>query len=64
MKSYLVSWHINLWATSPKDAAEQALAIQRDPNSIATEFEVLGDGRGDRLISVDLYKGSEHVIEE
>lgn len=53
MKSYRVNWDIDVDAKNPKDAAKQALAIQRDPQSTATSFEVyeqdlsrghLGDG--------------------
>lgn len=35
---YLVRWEIELSATSHVDAARRALAIQRDPKSIATVF--------------------------
>jgi hypothetical protein len=37
---YRVIWTIDLNADSPEDAARQALAIHRDPESIATHFEV------------------------
>lgn len=40
MKRYLVSWTIDFWANSADEAAEEALRIQRDPNSIATVFRV------------------------
>jgi hypothetical protein len=39
-KYYYVTWSIELDATSPEVAAEQALEIQRDPTSIATVFVV------------------------
>jgi hypothetical protein len=38
--SYVVTWEIELDADSPVEAAKLALAIQRDPNSIATVFKV------------------------
>jgi len=38
--SYKVIWEIEIHATSHLDAARKALAIQRDPNSIATVFDV------------------------
>ena len=44
---YHIRWEIELHADSHEDAARQALAIQRDPESIATVFEVskpLGGG--------------------
>ena len=40
MKNYHVVWEIDVSAESPRDAAAQALAIQRDPSSIATVFDV------------------------
>ena len=39
-REFRVRWEIDLDADSPEDAARQALAIQRDPNSLATIFEV------------------------
>lgn len=39
---YLVTWDINIsGARDPIDAARQALEIQRDPESIATVFQVI-----------------------
>jgi len=40
MSLFRVTWVIDLDASSPRDAAEQALAIQRNPESIATVFDV------------------------
>lgn len=37
-KEYLVTWQIEVLADSPEDAARQALAVQRDPGSLATYF--------------------------
>ena len=37
---FTVTWTIDLDAKSPRDAAKKALEIQRDPDSIATCFEV------------------------
>lgn len=39
---YRVKWEIDIEAGTPEQAAQQALAIQRDPESTATVFEVLG----------------------
>jgi hypothetical protein len=45
MPEYVVSWEINLDADTPHEAAEKALAIHRDPTSIAYVFTVVdGDG--------------------
>ena len=40
MAQFRVSWHIDIEAGTPQQAARQALAIQRDPESIATVFDV------------------------
>lgn len=40
MPLYRVSWQIDIEADSPTEAAEGALAVQRDPESIATVFFV------------------------
>lgn len=40
-KEYHVLWEIDcIWAGSPKEAAEKALKIHRDPDSMATVFDV------------------------
>jgi hypothetical protein len=39
-KTYRVYWTIDVDAENPHDAAEQALEIQRDQESLATIFEV------------------------
>lgn len=40
MTEYIVTWTIDIDADSPRDAAEQALAIQRRPSGGATVFQV------------------------
>jgi len=47
MKEYLVSWHIDILATSPREAAEEALRIQRDVFSTATVFNVTTENATD-----------------
>lgn len=37
---YLVVWTVDIDAETPTEAAEQALRYQRNPESIATYFEV------------------------
>jgi len=39
---YRVKWEIDIDADSPRQAALEALKIQRDRNSMATVFEVNG----------------------
>ena len=41
MKTYFVTWEIEVDAESHKDAARQALEIQRDPQSTAVVFDVV-----------------------
>ena len=50
LREYRVIWEIDIEATSPKRAAEQAREIQLDPDNIADCFLV--DGK-----AVDLSKG-------
>jgi hypothetical protein len=40
-KSYRVTWTIDVDAHGPREAAAKALEIQRDPDSIATVFNVV-----------------------
>jgi hypothetical protein len=49
---YHVTWEIELSAVSPAQAAQKALAIQRNPESYATVFDV-ADGAGN-LTRIDL----------
>lgn len=53
LNRYRVSWSIDLEAASANDAAQQALAIQRNPESIATVFEVFDD-EGTHIARIDL----------
>jgi len=47
-----VRWEIDVDADSPREAARKALEIQRDPDSIATVFDVI-EPNG-RVVRVDL----------
>jgi len=40
MTNYLVTWEIDMEAETPREAAERALKITRDPESIGTVFKV------------------------
>lgn len=51
-KTYHVKWEIDVEASSPKEAAEQALSIQND-NSGATVFEIYK--QKEHIATVDLY---------
>lgn len=50
--SYRVRWEIDLAADDPGEAAARALAIQRNPDSTATVFDVT-DAQGN-TVRVDL----------
>lgn len=54
---YRVEWSINIEAETAKDAARQALEIQRDHLSTATVFEVIPTDSDGRAIRVDLVEG-------
>lgn len=62
MTTYTVTWHIDLPAASPGEAARQALAIHRDPTSIATCFEVRPkDDEHGQPVTIDLMdSGKDH----
>ena len=51
MRTYRVKWEIDIEAYSPRDAAEQALDIQQDPESTAVVFDVYD---GLTMVTVDL----------
>lgn len=49
--NYVVTWTVDIEADSAREAAQQALDIQRDPLSTAVVFEVWRDGE---VVYVDL----------
>jgi len=53
MKQYLVTWKINIFAKNPKDAAMQALKIQRDIDSIALIFDIKDENN--KTVKIDLW---------
>ena len=64
-KNYYVTWTIEIEATSPKVAAEMALKIQRDAESIATVFMVSDEnGAVEQINAAKRAKSIEQVIEE
>lgn len=54
MKEFRVRWEIDIEAASPREAAQEVLDIQRDPQSIATVFEVT-DRSTDQTTTIDLH---------
>ena len=52
MKTYLVTWEIEIDADSPEAAAQKALRIQRDETSIATVFKVWGEDGIDTTVDL------------
>src|SRR5436309_15439726 len=53
MPEYRITWEIDLWADSPREAAEQALTIHRNPESIATVFDVTDETGHTERIDLD-----------
>lgn len=63
MPEFLVRWEIDIFdAADERDAADIAQAIQRDPDSQATHFEVFQAGGQGEGVFVDL--GSNHNDQE
>lgn len=52
---YQVNWFINLDADNPRQAAELARETIRDPESIATLYQVVNEETGEKTV-VDLGK--------
>lgn len=62
MNNYVVSWSIDIEASSPEDAATRAREIMLDPESIATVFEVT-NAKLKEVVIVDLEElKTLHVI--
>ena len=57
METYTVTWSTRIDAESPNDAAMQAQAIQRDPESCATCFRVEGELES-RIIDTEEIEGT------
>lgn len=55
MKIYKVTWEMDIEAESYEEAAQEALEIQRDPESIATVFNVKILGPNEPNVTVDLW---------
>ena len=54
-RRFTVTWIIDVFEDSPEAAAAKALAIQRDPESIATVFSVVEYGESDqKTVVVDV----------
>lgn len=53
---YKVKWEIEIEAYNDMDAAELALEIQKDPNSLATCFEITRMGSLE-TVKIDLNDG-------
>lgn len=53
MNHYCVTWNIDIEAETPRDAAKQALKIQRDPESIATVFKVKDQFGQETLVDLE-----------
>ena len=59
MPEYLVKWKINVNADSPREAAEQAWAHMRRPDSTANVFLVISEEVPGSFYHIDLMDGGE-----
>lgn len=57
MTTYTVAWHIDIDADTPTAAARRALAIHRNPQSIAVVFEVTDPDRTHHIDLLDEHDG-------
>jgi len=67
MPLFRVRWEIDVDAEDQREAAQRALDIQRDPESIATVFEVEkwkdgGDGLGGSFHTIDLLDPEKKAV--
>lgn len=53
---YFISWEIDIDADTPEAAAREALRIQRDPDSIATVFDVFDEDGVDNRVDLEELK--------
>lgn len=54
-REYRVVWEIEMWGTSPRDVATQALEIMQDADSLALHFLVTSiEDAGAEGVHVDL----------
>lgn len=63
MSTFRVTWRIDLDAETPYEAARKALAIQRDPASIATCFQVRGRSGSRKALHIDLSEADHEEVE-
>lgn len=53
---YFIRWEIDIDADTPEAAAREALRIQRDPDSIATVFDVFDEDGVDNRVDLEELK--------
>lgn len=53
---YFVQWEIDLYADSPREAAEKARAIHRNPESIAGVFDVYDEAGTQHHVDLDEFE--------
>ncbi len=61
LHEYRVVWEIEVYATNPRQAAKEALLIQRDPESRATVFDVYRIDTTEEADALTLLAQSEPV---
>ena len=53
-RQYTVTWEIDIWATSPEEAARQAREIQLDHDSTANVFKLATEGKTPVTVDLDM----------
>ena len=62
MKTYHVSWEIEVEATNPRAAALRAQIIQRDPESTANVFTVKEFESKEEAVEIDLDAHTKRIL--
>ena len=61
-REYLVTWQIDITASSPEEAAHKARAIQLNPDSIADVF-IIKAHQSEDFVTIDLSEMDEREID-
>lgn len=59
LKSYKVTWVIDIDAESPEEAASVAQTVQRDRNSTANVFYISDESNKEVIVDLDLHELSD-----
>lgn len=62
MPTYRVVWEIDIDADSPREAAQRALEMQRDPESTALVFDTFVEGGAKRTVDLLLSEAEDEDL--